>query len=121
MTTDIILDRTTHDIIIDNQDLTLFTTEEELTTQRVKINLLNFKGEWFRDINAGVPYLQSIFGKRGTQTTATSFLKNTIVQTLGIESITAFEYELDNNRNFKVVFSAITSSGTILENITVEI
>ena len=66
--TDIIL-TTEHDLLIESGDIFLFTELDKLTVQKVKIRLLNYRGEWFRDVNTGVPYLQQILGRRDTKDT----------------------------------------------------
>lgn len=119
--TDIKLDTTTHDLVITNNDIQLFEKIENLTVQKVKINLLNNRGEWFRNINVGVPYTQTILGKKGTKTVADSLLKNTIINTDGIQSITNYSSTINSDRTLKVIFSAVTDTGQIINDITVEI
>ena len=121
MTTDIKLDKTTHDLVITNKDIQLFETLENLTIQKVKINLLSMKGEWFRNVNVGIPYTQTILGKKGTQDVAASLLKNAIINTEGIVSITDFSSSVNSDRTLKVIFSAVTEQGQIITDITVEI
>lgn len=111
----------THDLVITNSDISLCLTKEELTIQKVKINLLNYRGEWFRDINLGVPYLQRILGRKGTKDIADISLKNTILETENISSILSYQSSIDTNRNIKVIFSASMESGGSIDNILVEI
>lgn len=121
MTTDIILDTTTHDIVISNKDINLFDKVENLTVQRVKINLLNLRGEWFRDITTGLPYLQEITGKRNTKDVADTLIKNMILSTIGVQSILSYSSSINSIRKLQVVFSAVTESGETLTDITVEV
>jgi len=91
----------------------LCPTEEALTRQRTAINLKFIKGEWFANINFGVPYFQSIFGK-GTEAISDSIFKRTIRDTEGIVRLTDYESSLDNTtRRFTVTFSAVTETGVI--------
>lgn len=121
MATDIVLDSSTHDIKIVNRDIQLFTTIEDLTVQKVKINLLNFRGEWFRDITTGIPYLQEIFGVRNSKDVADTLIKNAILDTDSITSITSYSSSINSERKLSVLFSAVTNSGAILDNISVEV
>lgn len=118
--TDIIL-TPEHDLLIEDQDIKLFLTLEALTVQKVKINLLNYKGQWFRDINQGVPYLQEILGKRDSKLIADTNIKNTIMSTDNIENITSYNSEIDNNRKIIVTFSATMQAGGTIDDIIVEI
>ena len=55
--TDIFLDPLTNDIDLVNNVMRLTANTEELSRQRVQIWLGIFKGEWFFNIVAGIPYL----------------------------------------------------------------
>lgn len=121
MATDIVLESSTHDIRITNKDIQLFTTIEDLTVQKVKINLLNFRGEWFRDITTGIPYLQEILGVRNNKDVADTLIKNAILNTDNITSIISYSSSINEDRKLLVLFSAMTNSGTIIDNISVEV
>lgn len=109
--TDIILNTTTHDIQITDKDISLFESIEDLTAQKLKIILLSYRGEWFRDISTGIPYLQTILGKRNTKTTADTTIKNAIITTDNISSITNYTSSVNTSRKLEVSFSAIMTSG----------
>ena len=120
MATDIKLNRT-HDLDLSSGDLDLFTRVEDLAVQQVKINLLVYKGEWFLDVDKGVPYLQEIFGDRNTKAAADSNIKYTILNTDNIQSILSYKSSINSlNRTLLVESSARTNSGDII-NIEVEI
>lgn len=118
---DIILDTTTHDLVITNNDISLFEDLEHLTAQKVKINLLNYRGEWFRDINIGVSYLQSILGIRNSKATADTVLKTVILDTDNISNITSYSSVVNSDRKLIVTFSATMNSGGTIEDISVEV
>ena len=118
---DLVLDTTTHDLLIVNKDLSLFSLEQNLTVQKVKVNLLVYKGEWFRDVDYGVPYLQDILGKRNTKSAADIAIKSTITNTSGIQNITSYTSVVTVDRKLQVLFSAVTISGEILTDISVEV
>ena len=118
--TDIVL-TSEHDLFIENGDISLFTTLDTLTAQKVKIRLLNYRGEWFRDINTGVPYLQSILGRKNTKVATDIILQNEILLTENIASITSYSSTINTERKLEVIFSAQMVSGGIIENITIEV
>jgi hypothetical protein len=41
----------------------VFTTREEYIRQKLKIILSTFKGEWFLNVNTGLPFYQDMLGK----------------------------------------------------------
>ena len=64
----------------------------------------------------------SEFWNRLTLTNTNANIKNTILNTDNIRSITSYTGSIDpTTRKYKVVFSAITDSGDIINNIEVEI
>lgn len=118
--TDLILTQE-HDLEIIDGDIKLFETVELATVQKLKIRLLSYRGEWFRDISTGVPYLQAILGKRNTKLTADTVLKNEIINTPNIASITSYSSSINSERKLSITFSAIMTSGGSIENISLEI
>lgn len=119
--TDIILESASHDLEIVNGDIKIFDTAELATVQKLKIRLLSYRGEWFRDISTGVPYLQAILGKRNTKLTADTVIKNEIITTDNIASITSYTSSINSERKLSITFSAIMTSGGSIENISLEI
>lgn len=55
--TDLLLDNSTKDLVIDDGDLTLIPTLEQEALQAVTTTLNTFRGEWFMNISYGVPWL----------------------------------------------------------------
>lgn len=119
--TDIILDPTNHDMQIVNKDILLFQSLEELTAQKLKIRLLSYRGEWFRDISTGIPYLQTVLGRRNSLESADVEIKTTIVNTENVSTITQYSSSIDNNRKLTVIFSVTLESGGNINNISVEV
>jgi len=57
MAKDIYINPLTHDIDLTNKSMRLTNSIPESSRQQVDINLKTFKGEWFANILAGIPYL----------------------------------------------------------------
>ena len=55
--TDLYLDKTNHDLVLDGRDLRL-TTEDEDVAQRLTIRLQFLLDEWFLDTSQGLPVTQ---------------------------------------------------------------
>jgi predicted phosphodiesterase len=107
--TDIVLTEQ-HDLLIVDGDITLHSTEEDLTRQELKINLQNHKGNWFVDITEGIPYLENILGIRGGQDIADVLIKQAIKDTDNISNITSYTSSFEA-REYRVLFSADLESG----------
>lgn len=118
---DIQLDTVSYDILVEGKDLVLFSTQEDLTVQVLKIRLQNFRGEWFRDIGTGVPYLQTILGVRDSKEAADAAIRTTILETDNIALITGYSSTVSKDRKLIVTFTATLTSGGTIEDITVEI
>lgn len=98
-----------------------FADLAESVAQRVKTRLYLLKGEWFLDTTAGVPYLQKIATKPVDVAYAESVLKQTILQTDGVASITEWSADLNRQtRKFSVACRVTTIYGTT-ENIMVSV
>ena len=112
---DLKLDTTTHDLVINSRgDLELLNSEESVARQTLVINLLTYKGEWFLDLEYGVPYLQTILKKGTSKKLVDNIIKETIRNSYNIRSISKFESSVDN-QTYKVnIFEGLTNSGEIV-------
>jgi len=83
--------------------------------QHVRSRLLFYLGEWFLDIDAGVPYFQEIFTKPANLANIESIFKSKILRTQGVQKLTDFSmtYEGGSSRTLSVSFSAETTFGFI--------
>ena len=103
---------------IDVTDFTsprLFSASESLQAiaQHVLIRLRTFQGEWFLDTLEGVPYFQQILGVKGGEAVALGLIRDRILNTPGVTSVTAISVELDSARTMHVSFSAMTDAGAL--------
>ncbi len=96
-----------HDLKIIDFDLQL-TKDEQIIAQRVKQALLLFKGEWFLDIDAGVPYYENILGQKKDLDTIRAIYVSTIRSVKGVKDLTELNIEYDNNvRTISINFTII--------------
>ena len=117
---DILLDTLTNDLIVEGGQITLIDNREELARQRLLITLRTFRGEWFKNINFGVPYIENdnnkiaLLGKSSKKLLDIE-LQRQILDIEDIESIEDYTSVLDTiSREIVVTFSAVTKSGAIL-------
>lgn len=110
-----------NDIIIEDGSIKRVSDFAE-TVQHVRTRLLFYRGEWFLNTEAGVPYFDQIFTKPVNLANIESILKTTILTTPGITKLLQFsmDYEGASNRRLSVSFSAETEYGDI-DNLKVTI
>ena len=112
---DLRLDTSDHDLVIENGDLQLLNSEPLVALQSLKINLLFYQGEWFVDLDYGVPYFQSILKKGVSKTLVDSIMKQKIRSSYNILNIVKFRSEIINNEEYVInIFEATTTSGDIV-------
>lgn len=90
------------DILVDNDgDISISNGKISLTknvSQKVSIVLKTFKGEWFLDESIGIPYFQSILGKKLSKEEIDSIFKTQILNVDGVYKILSFSSSLVNKQ-----------------------
>jgi hypothetical protein len=69
----------------------------ETVAQAIKTRLNLWQGQWFLNTQQGVPYLQSILGKRNLMT-AEREIANAILETPGVKKIEALSVSIQARR-----------------------
>jgi len=101
------------DLLIENNDVIFIEGEDEIE-QRVLQNLRMFQGEWFLNLDSGVPYYQDILVKNPNLYNVSAILKTAILDTPGVLEISNFTADFDQtNRELKVDVEFKVSEGTI--------
>ena len=109
---DILIDYSTWDVAVEDGDLVFIEEKELLARQAVVMTLKAFRGEWFRNINYGVPWIENennnvaILGKV-SKPLFDSYVKGAILSNEEIISIISYESALDPTSGL------ITVSGTL--------
>jgi len=114
MSNDFYIDSTTQDWSLEGgTTIRMCETLEELIRQQLAINLRMFRGEWFANLNYGVAYFNSVFGKRDAREVDAVF-KETIRNTDGVLSISDYSSEIEpETRKYKLRFSVVTQTGNL--------
>lgn len=81
---DILLDAT-GDLDIDSD--IHFSTGLAAVAQGIRLRCLLFKGEWFLDLELGVPYFQDILGQKFSEVKVRTAFRNAILDTPGVAEI----------------------------------
>ena len=90
----------------------------EVVAQRLFIRLATFRTEWFLDEAYGVPYFQSILGKKISKAQVDLIFQREILAEAGVVEITAFESSI-KNRQYSMSFRVRVSTGDETDTITV--
>ena len=102
-----------HDLALVGYDLVM-ATGIDLMRQRLKQSLLFFQGEWYLDIEDGVPYYQDILKKSPDQIAVEAAFKTAIIETPGVTEITAFALKYDAPlRSLSLSFGVKTIYGNL--------
>ena len=109
-----------HDIFVENQDLALTNTVNEVK-QDLSIRLQFVFGEWFLDNTVGVPYPQIIFEKNTDISTVYYLFRDEIKNTDKIKKIKSLVITPDEkNKSISVSFEALDINNNIVsENILI--
>lgn len=102
------------DLLIEKLDLKL-TTEQEIVSQRLKQALLIFKGEWFLNVEIGIPYYESILGEKNSLQTIKAIFIETIEKVKGVKELMKFEIKQPVNRALGISFSVIDEFDNLIE------
>lgn len=106
------------DIVVKNNDISFIRGDQEID-QNVRIRLQFYRGEWFLDTEAGVPYFEEILVKNPDLVEVDRIFKIAILETPEVERITEYSSDFDSrNRVLSVSFRATTIYGDdiIIEN-----
>lgn len=108
---DLKLDTITHDLQIDNFDLSLVTGIDRVV-QDLKVRLWVFLNEWFLDTSIGMPFYQDILIKNPDLNSIEAIIKEKIIETEDVNEIVSFDLVYDSQtRKLSVTFEVNTSFG----------
>lgn len=102
------------DLYLENGTCRLTSGLQEEVAQELYIRFRFFKGEWFLDRRLGLPYLQSILGKKTPLGIISQIFKNVLTTCPGVKSILSFAVKRLVNRGLAVDFAALLKDGAVL-------
>lgn len=116
---DIGINQATNDIMSKNGKVGIVVSNDEVL-QRVKTRLRRILGEWFLQVNAGLPYFDgNMLGGKNTQYVL-MIIKAEILETTGVQDVTSITIDYNNaTRKATVTAKIVISSETysIMEEI----
>ena len=107
-----------HDMTF-GQGVANYARDDEATAQKVKTRLLLLKGEWFLDTDAGVPHLQQIMVRPSNLPLAEAIIKQTILETEGVEALRSFGMTFDRDTRRLTIQATVTNIYGSVVNIKV--
>jgi hypothetical protein len=118
---DILLDIDTKDAVFFNGPLTSDYTTQPLTQtveQRLRIRLSTFQNEWFMDTTYGIPYFQSILGRKATKEAVDLIFQQAILAENGVKEMASFTSTF-TNRQYSMTFTVKVSNGQITQPVSI--
>ena len=110
---DIAIDPVSHDLVFDGQH---FATVEgrQAVAQRLLVKFSMFEGEWFLDLDAGIPYRDEILVKNPDINLVGTVLRREILSTEGVTGLREFDISFDSaRRELSLSFVAETDEGDL--------
>lgn len=119
---DLLLNPDTGDMVYVNGGSPVTQLTADVVSQRLKITLYTFLGEWFLDLTVGVPYFQQIFGKLRTKESIDLIFQQIITNDPDVIEILTFESELSRgDRGYSMTFQVRVSDNTASLPITIDL
>lgn len=98
------IDQTTNDLFVNptTGDMGV-VTDAAAIAQHVRQRLKTFLGEWFLDTEAGVPWLDELFGRPYDPALAESIVKEEVLNTDGVKEILSFSVGFDRTKRNLII------------------
>lgn len=105
---DLYIDPSTRDLWIgDSGQTRLASSIPERAAQRITTALFLFRGEWFLDLKAGVPYYRDVFVKSPDLTLIRALFRNTVASDPDVVDVPRVDLDLDrSNRHLTIEIEA---------------
>lgn len=87
MAYDLALNAQSHDLLLTSTNGFMIIDNAERVAQQIKTTLLLFKGEWFLNINFGVPYLEQVLIKNPRLNNIRSLMISKIKEVPGVQEV----------------------------------
>lgn len=96
----------------------------DAVAQAIQTKLLLLQGEWWENIEEGVPYFQSVFGQRSTDNSklaVDTVLRERILSTPGVSQIISYEGDFVDRNAYHVEFTVLSVYSEINLSLNVEV
>lgn len=104
------------DLVIDEEGLH-FVFGLQAVAQAIRIRILMFRGEWFLNMDIGVPYFEGIIGDTYDEATARAAIVAAILDAPGVTGIKSLSVDFDGGtRKLTIAFVAQSLFGDTPED-----
>lgn len=97
-----------------------FVEDMDAIQQSLNCRLRAFQGEWFLNLNLGLPYFQEILGRAPNLVAIRALYRETITGTPGVLELKELRLALRTDRTLVVGFKASTDFGELAAETTIE-
>lgn len=112
---DLKLDPQTGDLILTSGDLVM-TSGADAIRQHLSQRLKSFAGEWFLDLDSGLPYYRDILVKNPNAPAVSGLLQEEIVKTPGVLELLSFNLDLNKaTRGLTIKFEVRVDGNYVLK------
>lgn len=112
---DILLDPNSHDVVFVNGAAPVTRSQQDVVAQRLKITLQTFLGEWFLNLDTGLPYFQQILTKIRNKSTVDAIFQQAILADPGVIEMIQYSSTLTaSSRGFDLSFAVRVTDGSIV-------
>lgn len=106
-----------YDLVLGPTGDLVLTSGEDAIKQAVIAQLKTFYGDWFLNMDVGLPYYQQVLGVRGKATLNASFeasMQSAILNVPGVLALLSWNADLDRKaRRLSVSFTAQITGGVV--------
>ena len=111
---DIALTTDTHDIYLESTGDLALAAGVDVVRQLLVVGLRLFRGEWYLEEDAGIPYYQDVLTNAPSSRVIEALFRQAILSTDEVESLTSFTMTIDRaSRRLDVDFTAVSSEGEV--------
>jgi len=111
------------DLLLDDDGDLVLGADFQMTTglaavaQDIRLRIRLFRGEWFRNVDHGVPWEQEILGHKPTMERLYSIFRTVIFGSFEVQSIRSLTIELSSTRVLTVVWEVHSTFGIIADEL----
>ncbi|VFR81287.1 FIG00696879: hypothetical protein [plant metagenome] len=107
---DIQLDAKSHDLEFDAAGDMILRDGADRVAQQVKVTLLTFLGEWFLDVDFGVPYLEKVHIKAPQRAELEAIFRARIADVPGVLRVASLNIEIDRQQRLCSITAGVDTA-----------
>lgn len=116
---DLAISLETGDVVFENGKTLVVSEAGKNVAQRLHIMLHTFAGEWYLNTEYGIPYFQSILGKKVSRQAIDLIFQQRILSEDGVQEIVEFTSNLSNSRVYTMSFKVRAEGLVVALNVEV--